>query len=129
MTASKSIEVNGEQTPIRNESMALPCDDDISGRDLALDTCTCLRAISVLSPISDAVHLIHGPLRCASYSWDARRCVSSGPTLYNNRFSTDTDEHDGIFGRERKLAQTLRTLYAIYKPAAIFVYVSCVMER
>ena len=129
MTASKSIEVEGERILKRNEAMHLACDDDISGRDLALEACPCLKAISVLSPISDSIHLIHGPLRCASYSWDARRCVSSGPILYKNRFSTDIDERDDIFDSERKLAQTIRTLYAVHKPAAIFVYISCVMGK
>jgi nitrogenase molybdenum-cofactor synthesis protein NifE len=129
MTVSKSVEIKGERIQIRDESMYLACDDDISGRDLTLETCTCLKAISVLSPISDSIHLIHGPLRCASYSWDARRCVSSGPTLYKNRFSTDIEEHDSIFDSERKLAKTIRTLFAVYRPAAIFVYVSCVLGK
>ena len=129
MTASKSIEVGGERILILNESMHLACDDDISGRDLTLEACPCLKAISVLSPISDSIHLIHGPLRCASFSWDARRCVSSGCTFYKNRFSTNIDEHDDISNSERKLAQTIRTLYAVHKPAAIFVYISCVIGK
>lgn len=129
MTASKPIGVGGERILILNESMHLACCGNISGRDLAQKVCPCLKAISVLSPISDSIHLIHGPLRCASFSWDARRCVSSGPTLCKNRFSTDIDEHDDVSIRERKLAQTLRTLYAVHKPAAIFVYISCVMGK
>ena len=129
MTTSKSNEVESGRILKQNEAMRLACDDYISGRDLALEACPCLKAISVLSPISDSIHLIHGPLKCASYSWDARRCVSSGPTLYKNRFSTNIDERDDIFASERKLAQTIRTLYAVHKPAAIFVYISCVMGK
>lgn len=129
MTASKPTEVKGGRILKRNEAMRLACDGDISGRDLALEACPCLKAISVLSPISDSIHLIHGPLRCASYSWDARRCVSSGPTLYKNRFSTGLDERDDISDSERKLAQTIRTLFAVHKPAAIFVYISCIMGK
>ncbi|VVB64058.1 Light-independent protochlorophyllide reductase subunit B [uncultured archaeon] len=129
MTVFKPIGVKSERILTRNKSIHLACDDDISGRDLALEACPCLKAISVLSPISDSIHLIHGPLRCASYSWDARRCVSSGPILYKNRFSTDIDEHDDISDSERKLAQTIRKLHAVYNPAAIFVYISCVLGK
>jgi len=33
----------------------------------------------VLYPIADALHLIHGPIGCAAYTWDIRGSMSSGP--------------------------------------------------
>ncbi|MDR0843077.1 MAG: nitrogenase iron-molybdenum cofactor biosynthesis protein NifE, partial [Acidobacteriota bacterium] len=32
----------------------------------------------VLYPISDAIHLVHGPIGCAAYTWDIRGALSSG---------------------------------------------------
>ena len=50
MTTSKSNEVESGRILKQNEAMRLACDDYISGRDLALEACPCLKAISVLSP-------------------------------------------------------------------------------
>ncbi|MFP4071378.1 MAG: nitrogenase component 1, partial [Desulfovibrionales bacterium] len=33
----------------------------------------------VLYPIADALHLVHGPIGCAVYTWDIRGALSSGP--------------------------------------------------
>ncbi|NNJ69977.1 MAG: nitrogenase iron-molybdenum cofactor biosynthesis protein NifE, partial [Kiritimatiellales bacterium] len=32
----------------------------------------------VLYPIADAIHIVHGPIGCASYTWDIRGALSSG---------------------------------------------------
>jgi nitrogenase molybdenum-cofactor synthesis protein NifE len=58
----------------------------------------------VLYPIADALHLIHGPIGCAAYTWDIRGALSSGPELHRMSFSTDLREKDVIFGGEKKLA-------------------------
>ena len=57
----------------------------------------------VLYPIADAVHLVHGPVGCAAYTWDIRGALSSGPELHRMSFSTDLREKDVIFGGEEKL--------------------------
>ena len=36
----------------------------------------------VLYPIADALHLVHGPIGCAAYTWDIRGAQSSGPQLH-----------------------------------------------
>jgi nitrogenase molybdenum-cofactor synthesis protein NifE len=36
----------------------------------------------VLYPIADALHLIHGPVGCAAYTWDIRGALSSGPQIH-----------------------------------------------
>ena len=57
----------------------------------------------VLYPIADAVHLVHGPVGCAAYTWDIRGALSSGPELHRMSFSTDLREQDVIYGGEKKL--------------------------
>jgi len=81
----------------------------------------------VLYPIADAIHLVHGPVGCAAYTWDIRGALSSGPQLHRLSFSTDLQETDVIFGGEPKLAQVLRLLIAEYQPKAAFVYATCIV--
>ena len=80
----------------------------------------------VLYPIADALHVVHGPIGCAAYTWDIRGAQSSGPQLHRNSFSTDLQEKDVIFGGEKKLAAALRELIAACKPKAAFVYSTCI---
>src|SRR5664279_642563 len=61
----------------------------------------------VLYPISDALHLVHGPIGCAAYTWDIRGSLSSGPELHRMSFCTDLQEIDVIFGGEQKLYRCL----------------------
>ena len=35
-----------------------------------------------LVPITDAAHLVHGPIACSGNSWNSRGSLSSGSTLY-----------------------------------------------
>lgn len=80
----------------------------------------------VLMPITDAVHLIHGPIACAGNSWDNRGARSSGSQLYRQGYTTDIDENNVIFGGEDKLFDAVLELASKYNPAAIFVYATCV---
>jgi len=80
----------------------------------------------VLYPIADALHVVHGPIGCAAYTWDIRGAQSSGPQLHRNSFSTDLQEKDVIFGGERKLTAALRELIAACRPKAAFVYSTCI---
>lgn len=81
----------------------------------------------VLYPIADALHVVHGPIGCAAYTWDIRGALSSGPQLHRNSFSTDLQEKDVIFGGEKKLTQALLELIALYKPKAAFIYSTCIV--
>jgi len=81
----------------------------------------------VLYPIADALHIVHGPIGCASYTWDIRGAMSSGPELHRNSFSTDLREKHVVFGGEKKLLQTLDELIDKYKPEAAFVYSTCIV--
>ena len=81
----------------------------------------------VLYPIADALHVVHGPIGCAAYTWDIRGALSSGPQLHRNSFSTDLQEKDVIFGGEKKLEKALLELIEIYKPKAAFIYSTCIV--
>ncbi len=81
----------------------------------------------VLYPIADAVHLVHGPIGCAVYTWDIRGALSSGPELHRMSFSTDLSETDIIHGGEKKLYQSLTELINRYNPKAAFVYSTCIV--
>jgi nitrogenase molybdenum-cofactor synthesis protein NifE len=81
----------------------------------------------VLYPIADALHLVHGPIGCAAYTWDIRGAQSSGPQLFRNSFSTDLQELDVIYGGEKKLERALRELIAKHRPKAAFVYGTCIV--
>ncbi|MEY3403161.1 MAG: nitrogen fixation protein NifE [Anabaena sp. CRKS33] len=83
-------------------------------------------AMIALVPITDAAHLVHGPIACAGNSWGSRGSLSSGPMLYKTGFTTDVGENDVIFGGEKKLYKAILEVNQNYKPAAIFVYATCV---
>ena len=79
-----------------------------------------------LVPITDAAHLVHGPISCAGNSWGSRGSLSSGSTLYQMGFTTDLSENDIIFGGEKRLYQAIQAVHKKYQPAAVFVYLTCV---
>ena len=81
----------------------------------------------VLYPIVDALHLVHGPVGCAAYTWDIRGALSSGPDLNRMSFSTDLREEEVIYGGEKKLYAALTELIDEYHPKAAFVYATCIV--
>ena len=81
----------------------------------------------VLYPVADAIHLVHGPIGCAAYTWDIRGSLSSGPQLHRLSFSTDLREMDVIHGGEKKLALALDELITLHQPSGAFVYSTCIV--
>ena len=81
----------------------------------------------VLYPVADAVHLVHGPIGCASYTWDIRGSLSSGPELHRLSFSTDLREKHIIYGAEDTLYKSLCELIDRYSPKCAFVYSTCII--
>jgi nitrogenase molybdenum-cofactor synthesis protein NifE len=80
----------------------------------------------VLQPITDAAHLVHGPIACEGNSWDSRHSRSSGPMLYRTGFTTDLGEMDVIYGGEKRLYRAIKEIVVRYDPPAVFVYQTCV---
>ncbi|MEA5495714.1 nitrogenase iron-molybdenum cofactor biosynthesis protein NifE [Limnoraphis robusta] len=79
-----------------------------------------------LVPITDAAHLVHGPIACSGNSWGSRGSLSSGPVTYKTGFTTDLTENDIIFGGEKRLYQAIAQIVKHHQPAAVFVYSTCV---
>lgn len=105
----------------------LKCDTDSVAGCVSQRACVYCGARVVLNPVTDAIHLVHGPIGCASYTWDIRGSLSSGSELYRNSFSTDLKEQDIIFGGEKKLARAIDELVAKYSPELVFVYSTCIV--
>jgi nitrogenase molybdenum-cofactor synthesis protein NifE len=105
----------------------MTCDKHSLAGSVSQRACVFCGSRVVLYPIADALHLIHGPIGCAAYTWDIRGALSSGPQLHRLSFSTDLQEKEVIFGGEPKLYQALIELIDIYGPKAAFVYSTCIV--
>jgi len=79
-----------------------------------------------LQPITDVVHLVHGPIACEGNSWDGRGSRSSGSQLYRTSFTTSMTQQDIVFGGEKHLYKAIKEAVEKYNPAAVFVYQTCV---
>ena len=80
-----------------------------------------------LQPLTDVVHLVHGPLACEGNGWDNRHASSSGPSLYRTGFTTDLTEMDIVMGNgEKRLYRAIKEAIARHNPPAVFVYATCV---
>lgn len=105
----------------------LACDRDSLAGAVSQRACVFCGSRVVLYPIADALHLVHGPIGCAAYTWDIRGALSSGPELHRLSFSTDLQEKDVIFGGEEKLYRALLELIDRHGPKAAFVYSTCIV--
>jgi nitrogenase molybdenum-cofactor synthesis protein NifE len=105
----------------------LECDKESLAGAVSQRACVFCGSRVVLYPIADALHLVHGPIGCAAYTWDIRGALSSGPELHRLSFSTDLKETDVIFGGEEKLYQALTELIDRHHPKAAFVYATCIV--
>ena len=106
---------------------AMECNKDSLAGAVSQRACVFCGSRVVLYPIADAVHLVHGPIGCAVYTWDIRGALSSGPELHRLSFSTDLQELDVIFGGEKKLYKALVELIDRHAPKAAFVYSTCIV--
>lgn len=106
---------------------AMACNRDSLAGAVSQRACVFCGSRVVLYPIADALHLVHGPIGCAAYTWDIRGALSSGPELHRLSFSTDLQELDVVFGGEKKLAKALGELIGRYEPKAAFVYSTCIV--
>lgn len=105
----------------------IKCEADSVAGSVSQRACVYCGARVVLNPITDAFHIVHGPIGCASYTWDIRGSLSSGPEIYRNSFSTDLRENDVIFGGEKKLAGAIDEIVEKYNAKYIFVYSTCIV--
>ncbi len=109
------------------EGGELTCEKASVAGSVSQRACVFCGSRVVLYPIADAIHLVHGPVGCAAYTWDIRGSLSSGPELHRLSFSTDLQEKEVIYGGEKKLYASLTELIAAYHPKAAFVYATCIV--
>jgi nitrogenase molybdenum-cofactor synthesis protein NifE len=81
----------------------------------------------VLYPIADALHIVHGPIGCAAYTWDIRGAQSSGPQLFRQQLLHRSPGTGCDLRGEKKLERALLELIAKHKPKAAFVYGTCIV--
>lgn len=110
-----------------NPSFTMECDKKSLAGSVSQRACVFCGSRVVLYPIADALHLVHGPIGCAAYTWDIRGSLSSGPQLHRLSFSTDLRELEVIHGGEKKLYAALIELIDRYQPKAAFVYSTCIV--
>ena len=118
----KQIFTKGDEGPFE-----ISCEKKSLAGAVSQRACVFCGSRVVLYPIADALHLIHGPIGCASYTWDIRGALSSGPQLHRMSFSTDLSETDIIYGGEKKLKRALEELIQQYQPRAAFIYCTCIV--
>ncbi len=104
----------------------IACEKESVSGAVSQRACVFCGARVVLNPITDALHIIHGPIGCSSYTWDIRGSLTSGEELYRHSFSTDLSETDVIFGGEKKLAKAIDEAVAAHHPRVVFVYATCI---
>jgi nitrogenase molybdenum-cofactor synthesis protein NifE len=110
-------------------SAAVECEKESVSGAVSQRACVYCGARVVLNPITDAYHIVHGPIGCSAYTWDIRGSLSSGSELYRNSFSTDLRETDVIFGGAEKLTAAIDELMekSSARPKLIFVYATCIV--
>jgi nitrogenase molybdenum-cofactor synthesis protein NifE len=109
------------------DSFNMSCEKVSVAGSVSQRACVFCGSRVVLYPVADALHLIHGPVGCAAYTWDIRGSLSSGPELHRLSFSTDLREEEVIYGGEKKLYTALSELIGAYHPKAAFVYATCII--
>ncbi|MFZ7119838.1 MAG: nitrogenase molybdenum-iron protein alpha chain [Eubacteriaceae bacterium] len=83
----------------------------------------------VIGPIIDMVHITHGPVGCAYYTWGTRRnkgkTREGGKNFLAYSFTTDMQESDIVFGGDKKLMQAIKEAVEIFNPKAISIAATC----
>ncbi|MDR2744161.1 MAG: nitrogenase iron-molybdenum cofactor biosynthesis protein NifE, partial [Desulfovibrio sp.] len=72
---------NSIKSPAR-DAAPIRCEAASVAGAVSQRACVYCGARVVLNPVTDAFHIVHGPIGCASYTWDIRGSLSSGPQLY-----------------------------------------------
>lgn len=124
----KILKEREKQVQIKGKApFSITCEKPSLAGSVSQRACVFCGSRVVLYPVTDALHLVHGPIGCAAYTWDIRGALSSGTELHRLSFSTDLGEKDVIYGGEAKLYNTLITLIDKYNPEAAFVYSTCIV--
>ncbi len=125
--SSSLLNERKDQVWIKSQSEgSITCEKKSLAGSVSQRACVFCGSRVVLYPVADALHIVHGPIGCASFTWDIRGSLSSGPELHRLSFSTDLKEKDVVFGGEKKLERALVKLIEEFKPKAAFVFATCI---
>ncbi len=111
----------------QGDGKGIACNTSSVSGAVSQRACVYSGARVVLNPITDAYHIVHGPIGCASYTWDIRGSLTSGADTFRTSFSTDLRETDVIFGGEKKLEAAIDELIEKENAKLIFVYATCIV--
>ncbi|MDP2215972.1 MAG: nitrogenase iron-molybdenum cofactor biosynthesis protein NifE [Methanolobus sp.] len=111
----------------KKKDTALACDSTSLAGAMSQRACVYSGARVALNPVTDAVHLVHGPIGCASYTWDIRGSLSSAKETFRTSFSSNMKGLDVVFGGEKKLSKCIEELVGLYNPPVVFVYSTCIV--
>ncbi|WP_292419172.1 nitrogenase component 1, partial [Methanoregula sp.] len=70
---------------------AIHCADDSLAGSVSQRACVFCGARVVLNPVTDAAHLVHGPIGCAAVTGGSRGTRADGPRRYGNTSPTDNN--------------------------------------
>ncbi|MDR1639649.1 MAG: nitrogenase iron-molybdenum cofactor biosynthesis protein NifE [Clostridiales bacterium] len=121
------LEDRKSQVKRSGEGSGICCERESVSGAVSQRACVYCGARVVLNPITDACHIVHGPIGCASYTWDIRGSLSSGDETYRNSYSTDLREKDIVFGGAIKLEKAIDELMELKSPRLVFVYATCIV--
>ena len=81
-----------------------------------------------LTPLADALHLVHGPMTCVGSTWEFRHVGTSYAGLNKTHvgLATDIGELQVIYGGEKRLARAIDHAVEKFRPEGMFVYETCV---
>lgn len=111
----------------QGDGSGISCEKESVSGAVSQRACVYCGARVVLNPITDAFHIIHGPIGCSSYTWDIRGSLTSGSDVFRNSFSTDLKERDIIFGGTKILEAAVDEVVAKHDAKLIFVYATCIV--
>ena len=77
-------------------------------------------------PIKDVIHMVHGPIGCAYYTWGTRRNLSDNEFHRRYCFCTDMQEADIVYGGEKALKKACLEAEKEFPEAkGIMIYATC----
>ena len=99
---TETFESRKKHVCVKGEGLSIPvCDKASLPGTVTQRTCVYGGARIVLMPITDSIHLVHGPIGCAACTWDIRGSKTSREDIYKKGCSTNLQEKDVIFGGEK----------------------------
>ncbi|GBE18616.1 nitrogenase iron-iron protein alpha chain [archaeon BMS3Abin16] len=77
-------------------------------------------------PVKDVIHITHGPIGCAAYSWGYRPHLADSDFHMKYIFVSDIEEKDIIFGGEKKLLNSILEANKEFPEVkGVFIYNTC----